>query len=305
MLSFALAGVIVAACSAASTGTDASEPPDKTAIAFSYASSQYGRGMAVFLMAADRSGLRQIANDSAIDMMPDWSPDGRTLMFTRSRPAEQAGIWVMQADGSGMRQLSGTKGDGNGRWTPDGQSIVFQSYSPGASYLAVMRADGTDRRLIAPELVSDLTGTPTWSKGGVIAFKRSSEDNPGIWIIRSDGSGLTHVTQFIGDAQPRWSPDGTKLVFESFGNAIGAASAIFVINADGTGRRQLTGGADQSAAWSPDGKSILFDRHVPYGYESSCPLYVVPSTGGEAVPLLPERTRASCAGSAWRAVPAR
>jgi Tol biopolymer transport system component len=301
-ISLALAGVLAAGCGGdASTGTDASDPADRTEIAFSYASSQYGHGMAIFLIAADRSGLRQIANDSARDVLPDWSPDGRTLLFTRESDA--TGLWTIQADGSGLRQLSAGTGASYGRWSPDGNSIVFRAWTPTESNIAVMRADGSDRHTIATALVNDVGGALSWSKGGRIAFTRTTPELAGIWTVKPDGSGLSQLTSWTGDAQPRWSPDGTRLAFESPGGATDGSHAIFLVNADGTGRRRLTDGPDQNPTWSPDGKWIIFDRHVPYGYESSCPLYIVPSGGGDALALLPERTRAACAGSAWRAVP--
>jgi Tol biopolymer transport system component len=211
----------------------------------------------------------------------------------------------MLPDGSGVRPLPAGAGAANGRWSPDGNSIVFGTSTPTGVTLGVMHADGSDRHLIAPALIDDASGAPAWSKDGRIAFRRSSPETPGLWTIHPDGTGLTQLTSYAGDVQPRWSPDGTRLVFETYGSTPGGPNAIFVVNADGTGRRRLTEGPDQNPAWSPDGKWIIFDRHVPYGYESACPLYAVSSSGGDAVPLLPERTRGACAGSAWRAVPAR
>jgi tricorn protease-like protein len=79
---------------------------------------------------------------------------------------------------------------------------------------------------------------------------------------------------------------------------------LVVANADGSELRQLTGGPyDRIPAWSPDGKVIIYDSQVPFGNRTSCPLYKVFAAGSLPVNFLPQRTRAGCSGSAWRASP--
>ncbi len=95
-----------------------------------------------------------------------------------------------------------------------------------------------------------------------IVFISNREGNAEIYSMNADGSGLIRLTtNASNDDHPRWSPDGTKILFQSDRDNPETGSAdIYVMNADGTGQTRLTSDvADDSAAvWSPDGNKIVF-----------------------------------------------
>ncbi|MGH8571087.1 MAG: InlB B-repeat-containing protein, partial [Gammaproteobacteria bacterium] len=116
---------------------------------------------------------------------------------------------------------------------------------------------------------------------GKIAFSSiravSGGADTDVWAVNPDGTGLTNfmpddvpVGNFATppmDDQPAFSPDGTKIAFESRRdlNATGSANAeIYVMNADGTGQTRLTNitGSDLWPSWSPDGTKIAFYRNT-------------------------------------------
>jgi hypothetical protein len=74
--------------------------------------------------------------------------------------------------------------------------------------------------------------------------------------------------------------------------------------ADGSDRRILvTGGTNLGAAWSPDGKYILYYRGEPgFGPAPKCFLHRIPSDGGQDINLTPNRGVGSCAGASWRPI---
>jgi Tol biopolymer transport system component len=91
---------------------------------------------------------------------------------------------------------------------------------------------------------------------GEIAFQ-SNRNGPQEIYATNPGSTPERITTSTGSSDPAYSPDGAKVAFVG-GGALG--QDIFVMNADGTGRKQVTntGAADRQPAWSSDGKKIAF-----------------------------------------------
>lgn len=123
----------------------------------------------------------------------------------------------------------------------------------------VINADGTG--------LTQLTNAPgqyvqpAWSPDCKrIAFTSkiagSSPERFQIAVMNADGSGMTRLpngNSNASDTQPTWSPDGKRIAF------VVPSGYIFAMNADGSGRTQLTdSGDDSEPAWSPDGKRIAF-----------------------------------------------
>ena len=113
-----------------------------------------------------------------------------------------------------------------------------------------------------------------------------------IYVMRADGSQVTKLTNNpdINYFGPSWSPSGKQIVF-SARLPKPAKSDIFIMNADGTGVRQLTTDAanDSSPAWSPNGKQIAFisDRD---GNEHDLQVYIMRADGSEQRRLVKSAT---------------
>ena len=108
---------------------------------------------------------------------------------------------------------------------------------------------------------------PSWSPNGMkIAFSsfRFLVGNSEIYVVDADGKNEINLTQHeMGDVVPSWSPDGSKIAFAAGPQNVQFHPLhIFVINADGKERRNLTDDTNLtdsfSPTWSPDGKSIVF-----------------------------------------------
>lgn len=115
--------------------------------------------------------------------------------------------------------------------------------------------------------IATATETPMGGGAGQIAFSSDRTGLPQIWIIGSDGAGLSQLTDIEGGAcQPAWSPDGSQLAFISpcaENIKIYLNSNVYLMNADGTGitiMESEIGSFDP--AWSPDGTSLLFVKVI-------------------------------------------
>lgn len=121
-----------------------------------------------------------------------------------------------------------------------------------------------------PVLLAENASDPSFSPDGAyIVYHSSAPDTAGLRIVRSDGNEDTALTSAGSDRNPRFSPDGTKLLFSNINN-----NTLHTINRDGTDRRDL--GQGSYPDWSPDGRQIVYQGCVAGG---RCGLIVADANG--------------------------
>lgn len=216
----------------------------------------------IYSVRTDGTGLVNLTPGTLFGAGPVWSPDGRRIMFT-GWDAGFSDIYVMNGDGSGLRNLTNTinASEGTGSWSPDGKRIVFAKGNEGVG-IWVMNADGSDRRQVTSSDVGDLD--PQWSPtGDKIAFYRSQcgsndADTCGIFVVDVHGN---EVVRLGAGRSPKWSPDGRKIAFDRATQSF-STSDIFTMNADGSDERNLTSSDrfEISPSWSPDGRYLVFQN---------------------------------------------
>jgi Tol biopolymer transport system component len=178
-------------------------------------------------------------------------------------------IYLMDVDASGkgadpVRLTSDAESEDNPQWSPDGTRLVYQrGFNGAATY--VINADGTGQQRLSPTPGFDVT--PSWSPDGtkIIYARLYQAPQPNmppmndIRIMNADGTGDHAIlTNTLFSVEPKWSVKN-QVVFMSLMNGSGYLQ-IYTMNVDGTGLRQLTGAAANSAdpVWSPDGTRISF-----------------------------------------------
>jgi Tol biopolymer transport system component len=210
----------------------------------------------IYVMDSDGTHQRRLTNTPEQDeALPAWSPDGEQIAYATDFIGDGQ-LWVMNTDGSNRQQL------GSGlfpNWSPDGEQIAYTTYL-GKAYLAVMNADGSERRSLGTSVLQRLLSIgggdePAWAPDDeriAYVFERS-EDNSEIYMMDSDGSELTRLTDIPGHDHwpPTWSPDGTRIAFTSDGTK--GIGEIYVMNSDGSGLTKLTDdpAADAFPTWRP------------------------------------------------------
>jgi WD40 repeat protein len=273
--------------------------PDGSKLA--YVSSGEDRSQLMMLGAGAVTPLRKGVSDGS----PSWSPDGTALVFSRftiSGQRYRSSIIVLDlASGAERVLVTYTLARdvvSEPDWSPDGATIAYTHSRIDREHdirpaIRAIPAGGGESRVLVRDAES-----PDWSPDGTrLAFasirdrngKRCSSDEcwfaGELYVAAADGSDLTRLTRNEGDdAVPRWSPDGSRILFTSDRTVPEAASAeVYSVAADGSCLTWLTNGtpASGSAAWRP-GTGSRFDP-------GSCD----PATRAPVVdpPPLPDRWR--------------
>ncbi len=247
--------------------------PDGARIAFLRNSFRiYGKDVeGIYTMASDGSDQRRltILQDRAAvpgevqfprnhSAGPVWSPDGQLLAYALHEPT------VAVVEIADLRAASDERGNlhpgglegmisagqvGEHRWKGRGQRNIL--YTVGADGSAKTKVT-TAVTLVALQGNSRPMSPPSWSPDGQrLAFSSDDWKEPGVYLVRPDGSDLRKVSDEFARSVS-WSPDGSELLV--------AADGVSVIQVDGSGKRELLnepGELPMLAAWSPDGTRIV------------------------------------------------
>lgn len=248
---------------------EAAWSPDGKRLAFSRTS---GEGTALFVMRADGSRVRRITTPvtapdgvPSYDLAVEWSPDGRRLAFMSSRAGGEPDIWRVDVDGTHLTRLTRTPsytGDGNPAWSPDGKWIWFDSDRVGVFNREIyrMRPDGSGVQRMTTTKSGVDDGTPDVSPDGrrIVFNSLRANGTQDLFTMKADGTRVRPLGTPTADRDevfPRWTASGARVIYWRFTTVDDPTQSIWRIDADGTGRRQLTAGRVNGS--SPDPYPLL------------------------------------------------
>jgi eukaryotic-like serine/threonine-protein kinase len=281
--------------------------PDGTSLVISDRMSS-AEPLALFLLSietGDKQKLTFPPAQSLGDCSPAFSPDGRTLVFSRAIDLTLSDLYMLTFTdrrtpaGETKRLTFDNHGATSPAWTADGHEVIFADYTGGMSSLLRIapRASGQ----VQPQRleVGEHVAAPAISRGGQrqgLAYSRGSFDL-NVWRVavspslntgssfpnatRAKATGRSGATPFISstreDYSPQFSPDGKRITFVS--NHSGTIE-IWVCDSDASNPVQLTsfrGPEVTTPRWSPDGARIAFDSNA----EGEFDIWIISANGGK------------------------
>ena len=193
------------------------------------------------VVSANGTGERSLTDHPGwFDDAPAWSPDGRRIAFMRTKNAYKSfRVYVMKANGRGIRQLTRGRFDQRPAWSPNGRWIAYESRRG----INLIHPNGRSGHRIRG---SAGAAWPSWAPNNKrLAFA----DKGWIWTANRDGSKRRKLAQ---GSDPDWSPNGRSIAY------VQPSGGIATIPATGGASRSLGNGLQPD--WSPDGKRIALAR---------------------------------------------
>jgi len=247
--------------------------PDGTELVFSMQGSLWRQRVG-------SSEARQLTDGPGYDYQPDWSPDGRRIVYASYRDdAIELRLLDLEADTSSALIANGPV-NLEPRWSPDGRRLAFtSSLYQGRWHLftADVTADGRAERIerITEDKESGLPRyyyntvdhwiSPTWSPDGSELIAISNRGHiwgaGSFWRLPAHAGGAAREIrdeETTWKGRPDWSRDGKRVVYSSY---LGRQwNQLWLMTADGANPLQLTYGDWDATAprWSPDGRRIAF-----------------------------------------------
>lgn len=234
--------------------------------------------------------------DTAAPRYPHFSPDGTRVAYVAHDEADRSNVFLMNADGSDIRQVTDVCEAGEVEWTPDGAWLVFSQYrcDNTSERITRIRPDGTGLAAVTPYKDGRFDFEPVVSPDGRrVAFSTGAD---GSTLVFADpfkpASDTANRTRWSTNAfYPSFSPDGKRLLF-----GFSESSTTHY------GYRRLSGGpiteivAGNFLDYTPEGRYVVYSVDTGSGYQlwirrvdgGGTPVMVGPATGTSSSPTIPD-----------------
>jgi len=246
--------------------------PDSKEVVYSMAGSLWRQKL-------DSKDAVQLTDGDGYDYQPDWSPDGKSIIYV-SYQTDAMELWLLDvASGKTTQLTSGGAVNVEPRWSPDGKRVAFVSTSFNKRF-HIFRADVRAGKLenavrLSGETRSDLPRyyysqydmeiNPVWTRDGreilFVSNQGHIHGTGGFWRMTAEPGASAreiHYEETSWKARPDFSPDGSRMVYSSYLGRQG--HNLWVMPANGGDAFPISYGDwdETNVRWSADGKQLAF-----------------------------------------------
>ncbi len=230
----------------------------------------------IYLCDVDGQNVKRITSDKSIALFPRWSPKGNLMLFNSFMGEDGAKLYLKNMKSGKVMRISGREGLNIGAaWAPDGKSAALTLSHGKNPDIYRINLRGKQIEQLTNHWGIDVS--PSFSPDGKrIAFVSNRSGTPQIYVrdlVSGKEQRLTFDPALRYNQSPTWSVRNRI----AFSGVINGEIDIFTIDADGSNLRQLTynQGKNEDAAWSPDGRYLLFSSNRTGRYQ----LYLMNANG--------------------------
>ena len=220
------------------------------------------RSKEIFLMDYDGFNPRRLTVNGSLNILPAWSPDGRSLFYVSYRQGQPIIFKAAIFEGRSTPNVTGERGSQAfaPAISPDGQRIAYASNRGGNMDIWVAGVNGGSPRRLTQTAAADTA--PCWSPTGQeIAFTSSRAGTPQIWVMDSEGLNVRRLTS-VGNYNDgcAWSPSKARSEVAYTSRLESGGFDIAVVDLASRQVRQITQGRGscEYPTWAPNGRHIAF-----------------------------------------------
>jgi len=243
----------------------------------------------VFVMDWDGENQWRLTASRSLSLAPDWSPDGKKIVF-QSYMKGAPGLFVVPTAGGAAKEIPvSTELNASPSFSPDGKWIAYCGSVRGNPEVFVVGVDGTGLRRLTDNSAVD--STPRWAPNGrEMAFTSNRQGSPQVYLMDGEGANVRRIS-LAGNwnDEATFAPDGSRLAF-ACGNEGDFQICVLDLLSGRTFQISAGPGAHENPSWSPDGSKLAWEvtrdggTQIVVGNTDGSSIRVVTSAGNNSSP---------------------
>jgi Tol biopolymer transport system component len=253
--------LLLAGCGSAPSPPAAAEDLEAAAIVYEHT---IDGNKDVYILPATGGEPRRLTTEASDDGLPRFTPNGRAVVYTSDRAGNWQIFEIPVEGGRPERVRSNPHTEWQADVSPDGDTLAFLSDRDGTEGLWLMNLQTKEPRALVRQENQPIMGNPDWSPDGRrIVFSSNWHRGHQIYVVEAESGAVERISPLAsGGCEPRFSPDGKKVVYVSRPSS--TRSRLVEHDLGTHAERVLVDwpALNYDPAYSPDGRELAFASNI-------------------------------------------